>query len=81
MIPGRRLQLLSDRAGKRWARRHKARMAKGADRDALRPLVDEAEALFRKINDLAPADPILGQLAKAQELEDARPNPDDPDDD
>jgi hypothetical protein len=42
---------------------------------------DAAEAEARRRWDIVGPDPLLSQLGKAQEVQDAAPNPDDPDDD
>lgn len=78
----RRLQLLVDRAGRRWSRRlaHRLRVQRwnkplGFE---LRILEGQAEALFRRLNEAAGPDPLAAQLRRAGEIE--PPNPDDPDD-
>ena len=79
---GRKLQLLTDRAGRRWSRRLSARMAAWRtepDRvEAMRVLENEAEALFLRIKAEAPVDPFAALIAAESAIEPR--NPDDPDD-
>lgn len=79
----RRLQLLADRAAKRWSRRLFARVDAMRSEDPAsiaehRELERQAERLARHLLELSP-DPFAAMLRKAGEIE--PPNPDDPDDD
>lgn len=78
----RRVQLLADRAGKRWSRRVAARLASRygtPENDRRRALEEEAEALFGRLRDLDGPDPFATMIAAESAIEPR--NPDDPDDD
>ena len=69
------------KAQKRTQRRMRARIQSDEPepKAQLRRLEEEAEELTDRLWELVGPDPLLSQLAAAQAVEDAKPNPDDPD--
>jgi len=83
MVSARRLQIVARRAEARQRRRLEAWRRGGYNRpgnEAAGRLKDQAWELCQRLWEAEGPDPIVAQLARAQEVADRQPDPDDPDD-